>query len=71
MRDKHLDLLERGIYLDELENSFNNLSEGNGSVIIISGEAGIGKTSLVETFINKIKDKARILWGACDASPLN
>ncbi len=62
-----MELLERSNYLQKLENSFKNLIEDNGTVVIISGEAGIGKTSLVEAFINKLKDKARILWGACDA----
>ncbi len=62
-----MELLEREKYLHELEKRFNNLSEGGGSVVIISGEAGIGKTSLAETFIKKFEDKANILWGACDA----
>ncbi len=62
-----MELLEREKYLHELEKRFNNLSEGGGSVVIISGEAGIGKTSLVETFIKKFEGKANILWGACDA----
>ncbi len=59
-------LLEREKYIKELENKFNSLSN-NGYVVIISGEAGIGKTSLVEKFAENIKDKANVLWGACDA----
>ncbi len=62
-----MELLEREKYLEELERTFNLLSEGRGFVVLISGEAGIGKTSLVETFLNKIEGKANILWGACDA----
>ncbi|MGA9294842.1 MAG: AAA family ATPase, partial [Ignavibacteriaceae bacterium] len=62
-----MELLEREKYIEGLNNTFNDLSEGNGSVVIISGEAGIGKTSLVENFAKDIKDKANILWGACDA----
>ncbi len=62
-----MELLERDRYLIELEDTFNNLSDAGGFVVLISGEAGIGKTSLVETFLNKIEDKANILWGACDA----
>ncbi|HSD64476.1 MAG TPA: AAA family ATPase, partial [Ignavibacteriaceae bacterium] len=60
-------LLERENYLVELENKFNNLAEESGHVILISGEAGIGKTSVVESFTAKVKDKANVLWGACDA----
>ena len=62
-----MQLLEREKYLVELEKSFYNLSDGGGSIVLISGEAGIGKTTLVETFLEKIKNKANILWGACDA----
>ncbi|MEJ2616077.1 MAG: AAA family ATPase, partial [Ignavibacteriaceae bacterium] len=59
-------LLERDYYLHELQNKYDNLSDGNGFVVLISGEAGVGKTSLIEAFLNKINDKANILWGACD-----
>jgi len=62
-----MELLERTGYIKGLNDAFNNLSEGNGYVIIISGEAGIGKTTLVENYLKDIKDKANILWGACDA----
>ena len=62
-----MELLERETYLQELDKAFNSLSDGNGFVALISGEAGIGKTSLVETFLKKIEDKANVLWGACDA----
>ena len=62
-----MELFERAKYLQDLENIFNTLPEGSGVVIAISGEAGIGKTSLVETFSKRIKDKANILWGTCDA----
>ena len=62
-----MELLEREKYLEELEKIFSSFSDANGFVVLISGEAGIGKTSLVDAFINKIEDKANILWGACDA----
>ena len=61
-----MELLERDNYLQELQDKYDNLSDGNGFVILISGEAGVGKTSLVETFLNKIDCKGNILWGACD-----
>ena len=60
-----MELLERDKYLTVLETAFEGL-KGGGLVILISGEAGIGKTSLVENFIKKTEDRANILWGACD-----
>ncbi len=62
-----MELLERDKYLNELESMFNELSSGNGFVVFVSGEAGIGKTSLVENFTQQIGKHANILWGACDA----
>ena len=62
-----MDLLERGEFLAELEKSFGDVASGNGRVVLVSGEAGIGKTSLVEQFAETQKMHGRILWGACDA----
>jgi DNA-binding CsgD family transcriptional regulator/tetratricopeptide (TPR) repeat protein len=35
--------------------------------VLVSGEAGIGKTSLVDHFTQAHRDSARVLWGACDS----
>jgi predicted ATPase/DNA-binding CsgD family transcriptional regulator len=60
-------LLEREIPLRELETALNQAASGEGRVALISGEAGIGKTSLLEQFTRQRRDTVRILWGACDA----
>jgi DNA-binding CsgD family transcriptional regulator len=59
-------LLERDKFLSELNDLFIKAKNENGCVVAISGEAGIGKTSLVEHFTNHIEDKASVLWGTCD-----
>ncbi|HXV44017.1 MAG TPA: AAA family ATPase, partial [Anaerolineae bacterium] len=39
---------------------------GQGSLVIVAGEAGIGKTSLIQTFAAQARPRgAAILWGAC------
>jgi len=62
-----MELLEREQFLFELEAILNDVASGKGRFVFVSGEAGIGKTSLVEQFIEAHKEQARVLWGACDA----
>ena len=42
------------------------LKSGQGRIVLVSGEAGIGKTSLIEHFISLQGRSIRILRGACD-----
>jgi len=61
-----VDLLERAADLEVLAEALTAAERASGSVVLVSGEAGIGKTSLVESFSHDHGDAARILWGACD-----
>ena len=61
-----MNLLEREKFLSELNGLFINVQTKNGFIVAISGEAGIGKTSLVEHFTNQFENQARVLWGTCD-----
>ena len=62
-----MDLLERDEYLSALDEALRQAGEGHGRVALISGEAGIGKTSFVERFLEQHQPKTRTLWGACEA----
>ena len=61
-----MELLERAYFLEKLNSLANECAQGTGHVVLVSGEAGIGKTSLVQHFTERVTD-ARVLWGACDA----
>ena len=58
-------LLEREPFLRELDRVLYEAIGGQGRLLFISGEAGIGKTALVEHFMQQRAH--RVLWGACDA----
>ena len=57
-------LLERDHTLEALAQAVSEAAEGRGSVALITGEAGIGKTSLVRTFVGGVS--GRLLTAACD-----
>jgi predicted ATPase len=59
-------LIERDIPLQKLDAALQDATAGEGRIALVCGEAGIGKTSLVEQFTQNQKDKCRVLWGACD-----
>ena len=62
-----MDLLERGDFFTQLQETLEDLTtSGRGRVVLVSGEAGIGKTSLVEQFAVAQKNNCRVLWGGCD-----
>jgi DNA-binding CsgD family transcriptional regulator len=61
------DLLERAQFLCALDEALRQAASGHGQLALVSGEAGIGKTSLVERFIARCPSGIRTLWGACEA----
>ena len=59
-------LLERDATLEALTHAVSEAAEGRGSVVLVTGEAGIGKTSLVRAFAERSAADARLLLTACD-----
>jgi DNA-binding CsgD family transcriptional regulator len=59
-------LLEREDQLQLLAQAFSRAEGGQGRIVAIAGEAGAGKTSLVEHFVRSRGGAARVHWGACE-----
>src|SRR5258707_7977911 len=58
-------LLERESYLAALYDYAGEARRGDGRLVLVSGEAGIGKSALVEQLAADLPE-ARWSWGACD-----
>jgi predicted ATPase len=60
-------LLERDDQLDSLDQALRDAVAGEGRIALVSGEAGIGKTSLLERFVELRRKSAYVLWGRCES----
>jgi DNA-binding CsgD family transcriptional regulator len=59
-------ILERDDELAVLGRAARDAGDGSGSVVLVSGEAGIGKSSLVEAIRGVLPAEGRLLVGYCD-----
>jgi DNA-binding CsgD family transcriptional regulator/tetratricopeptide (TPR) repeat protein len=59
-------MLEREAELSVLAESVRAAADGNGSVVLVFGEAGIGKSSLVDALRARLPAEGRMLVGYCD-----
>jgi DNA-binding CsgD family transcriptional regulator len=64
-------LLERECELAALDALRGEIAAGQGRIALVTGEAGIGKTSLVERFLAQAREQRRpplrVFWAACEA----
>jgi predicted ATP-dependent serine protease len=58
-----VELWERSAALAELDDLLRGSADG-GRVVVVAGEAGIGKSVLVTEFARRCGARARVLWGA-------
>ena len=62
-----MELLERSTQLEELLRRLGEARARAGKVALVSGEAGAGKSALIEEFTQAAAASARVVWGHCDA----
>jgi predicted ATPase len=61
-----MELLERGSTLEQLNGLLSDADRGQGRLVVIGGEAGIGKTALIRHFCESVSDRADVFVGTCD-----
>jgi DNA-binding CsgD family transcriptional regulator/tetratricopeptide (TPR) repeat protein len=62
-----MELVERSAYLEKLDLFYQRVLNGEGHTVFLFGEAGVGKTSVVNQFIKENTNKGSVLTGACDS----
>jgi DNA-binding CsgD family transcriptional regulator/tetratricopeptide (TPR) repeat protein len=61
-------LLERTPALGSVADYLSSATAGNGRLVFIGGEAGVGKTTFVDRVVADAGSAVRIAYGACDGS---
>jgi DNA-binding CsgD family transcriptional regulator len=61
-----MDLLDREDHLAQLDEHLRHAAAGQGRVVFVGGEAGVGKTSLADAFCRASSNAAQVLWKSCD-----
>jgi predicted ATPase len=62
-----MELIERSEFLDLLRTKYLVVAEGEGHCVLLTGESGIGKTSLIKAFCKEPGNDCNIYEGTCDA----
>jgi DNA-binding CsgD family transcriptional regulator/tetratricopeptide (TPR) repeat protein len=61
------ELLERAGQLAVLTEALASVGRGGrGAVVVVCGEAGVGKTALLRSFRDQVAQAQAVLWGTCD-----
>ena len=66
--DERSELLERSRELSTLDDWLSAVvSSSHGRLVLVAGEAGVGKTALLRRLREEHRDGPRFLWGGCEA----
>ncbi len=58
--------IERDQVLSQMHHAMVQARDIDGQSLLISGEAGIGKTTLLDHFVQEQASDCRVLWGGCE-----
>lgn len=50
-----------------LREALDEALAGRGRLVLVAGEAGVGKSAVVRGFCEQARGPAQVFWGGCDA----
>ncbi|MDT5174148.1 MAG: hypothetical protein QOG37_1399, partial [Mycobacterium sp.] len=59
-------LLERQEVLTQLQTLVEQAGRGTGQIVLLRGEAGVGKTAVIRSFLAGLDEQVKVLYGSCD-----
>ncbi|HEX5169908.1 MAG TPA: AAA family ATPase [Cyclobacteriaceae bacterium] len=59
--------MERAACMAALEDQYQQVQKGTGHAMFLLGEAGVGKTCVINALLKRIEGSAKIYTGACDS----
>ncbi|MET0927957.1 MAG: AAA family ATPase [Aeromicrobium sp.] len=62
----HPSVIERDALLSSLSRIADDVGRGRGRLVLLSGEAGVGKTTLLEAFLSEVPHALALRRGGCD-----
>jgi DNA-binding CsgD family transcriptional regulator/tetratricopeptide (TPR) repeat protein len=63
---EHVALVERDDLVETLTGLHGEALGGSGRLVLVHGEAGVGKSALVREWSGGARARGLVLWGACD-----
>src|ERR1051326_5522659 len=51
--------------VDELLGAADAATRGAGSIVLLTGEAGIGKTTVARVLAERVREQLAVSWGTC------
>jgi len=62
---RHVRMVGRTSELSALQRTFDSVAVGPGRIVAVTGEPGIGKTTIVDSFLYAIDERSRVGRGKC------
>lgn len=65
LREHSARFIGRNVEMARLHKAWDSVLRQRSELVLLAGEAGVGKTRLMIEFVRRVSSSARVLWGEC------